>query len=121
MSEPKSTPANSPLSIKRSFAAMRHPGFRAQFITFVLAMIKAGMALFITVSLSRSYFFVTDTLQMWQAPEPHAALRYRGAVGSGERGAARRDGALPRCPVADRDPVKLFHGRAAVKPFWRLA
>jgi MFS family permease len=100
---------------------MRHPGFRAQFSTFVLAMmadniehvisywmvfqkfhspalagfaivshwlpfllfsvasgaladrfdprrvIQAGMALFIIASLSWSYFFVTDSLQMWQA------------------------------------------------------
>src|ERR1700759_5275929 len=106
---------------KRSFAAMRHPGFRAQFSTFVIAMmadniehvisywmvyqkfhspalagfasvshwlpflmfsvasgaladrfdprriIQIGMALFITASLSWSYFFVTDSLQMWQA------------------------------------------------------
>jgi len=106
---------------KRSFAAMRHPGFRAQFITFVLAMmadniehvisywmvyqkfhspalagfaivshwlpfllfsvasgaladrfdprriIQIGMSLFIIASLSWSYFFVTGTLQMWQA------------------------------------------------------
>jgi MFS family permease len=105
----------------RSFAAMRHPGFRAQFSTFVLAMmadniehvisywmmyqkfhspalggfaivshwlpfllfsvasgaladrfdprrvIQCGMALFIIASLSWSYFFVTDSLQMWQA------------------------------------------------------
>ncbi len=100
---------------------MRHPGFRAQFTTFVLAMmadniehvisywvvyqkfhspalggfaivshwlpfllfsvasgaladrfdprrvIQCGMALFIIASLSWSYFFVTDSLQMWQA------------------------------------------------------
>ncbi|MGA9088874.1 MAG: MFS transporter [Bradyrhizobium sp.] len=100
---------------------MRHPGFRAQFITYVLAMmadniehvisywmvyqkfhspalagfaivshwlpfllfsvaagaladrfdprriIQIGMTLFIIASLSWSYFFVTDTLQMWQA------------------------------------------------------
>lgn len=100
---------------------MRHPGFRAQFSTFVLAMmadniehvisywvvfqkfhspalggfaivshwlpfllfsvasgaladrfdprrvIQCGMALFIIASLSWSYFFVTDSLQMWQA------------------------------------------------------
>jgi len=100
---------------------MRHPGFRAQFSTFVLAMmadniehvisywvvfqkfhspalagfaivshwlpfllfsvasgalaerfdprrvIQTGMALFIIASLSWSYFFVTDSLQMWQA------------------------------------------------------
>ena len=100
---------------------MRHPGFRAQFTTFVLAMmadniehvisywvvyqkfhspalggfaivshwlpfllfsvasgaladrfdprrvIQCGMALFIVASLSWSYFFVTDSLQMWQA------------------------------------------------------
>src|SRR6201997_20956 len=109
------------LSTGRSFAAMRHPGFRAQFITFVLAMmadniehvisywvvfqkfhspalggfavvshwlpfllfsvasgaladrfdprrvIQIGMGLFIIASLSWSYFFVTGTLQMWQA------------------------------------------------------
>src|SRR6201996_722931 len=30
-------------------------------------VIQAGMALFIVASLSWSYFFVTDTLQMWQA------------------------------------------------------
>jgi MFS family permease len=106
---------------RRSFAAMRHRGFRAQFITFVLAMmadniehvisywvmfqkfhspalggfavvshwlpfllfsvasgaladrfdprrvIQVGMGLFITASLSWGYFFVTGTLQMWQA------------------------------------------------------
>src|ERR1700684_2240514 len=105
----------------RSFAAMRHPGFRAQFTTYVLAMmadniehvisywvvfqkfhspalggfavvshwlpflmfsvasgalaerfdprrvIQAGMALFILASLSWGYFFITGTLQMWQA------------------------------------------------------
>src|ERR1700749_1509953 len=105
----------------RSFAAMRHPGFRAQFTTFVFAMmadniehvisywvvyrkfhspalagfaivshwlpflmfsvasgalaerfdprrvIQAGMSLFIIASLSWSYFFVTGSLQMWQA------------------------------------------------------
>src|ERR1700739_1105843 len=105
----------------RSFAAMRPPGFRAQFSTFVLAMmadniehvisywvmyqkfhspalggfaivshwlpfllfwvaagapadrldprrvIQCGMALFIIASLSWSYFFITDSLQMWQA------------------------------------------------------
>jgi MFS family permease len=106
---------------RRSFAAMRYRGFRAQFITFVLAMmadniehvisywvmfqkfhspalggfavvshwlpfllfsvasgaladrfdprrvIQVGMGLFITASLSWGYFFVTGTLQMWQA------------------------------------------------------
>src|ERR1700748_2479051 len=106
---------------KRSFAAMRHRGFRAQFTTYVLAMmadniehvisywvvfqkfhspalgglavvshwlplllvsvgsralagrvhphriIQIGMALFIIASLSWSYFFITDSLQMWQA------------------------------------------------------
>jgi MFS family permease len=110
-----------PLPKTRSFAAMRHPGFRAQFTTFVLAMmadniehvisywvvfqkfhspalggfavvshwlpfllfsvasgalaerfdprrvIQAGMALFILASLSWGYFFITGTLQMWQA------------------------------------------------------
>jgi MFS family permease len=106
---------------RQSFAALRHGGFRAQFITYVLAMmadniehvisywvvfqkfhspalggfavvshwlpfllfsvasgaladrfdprrvIQAGMALFIIASLSWGYFFVTDSLQMWQA------------------------------------------------------
>src|ERR1700760_2776696 len=106
---------------RRSFAAMRHPGFRAQFTTYVLAMmadniehvisywvvfqkfhspalggfaivshwlpfllfsvvsgalaerfdprrvIQIGMGLFILASLSWGYFFVTDSLQMWQA------------------------------------------------------
>src|ERR1700710_1115454 len=119
MTEPK--PDGASLPAKRSFAALRHPGFRAQFSTFVFAMmadniehvisywvvyqkfhspalagfaivshwlpcllfsvvsgalaerfdprrvIQVGMALFITASLSWSYFFVTDTLQMWQA------------------------------------------------------
>jgi MFS family permease len=104
-----------------SFAALRHPGYRAQFITFIVAMmadniehvisywvvfrkfespapagfavvshwlpfllfsvlagaladrydprriIQCGMALFITASLGWSYFFITDTLQMWHA------------------------------------------------------
>jgi MFS family permease len=121
MNEMKQVPVNGPPAAKRSFAAMRHPGFRAQFITFVLAMmadniehvisywmlfqkfhspalagfaivshwlpflvfsvasgaladrfdprriIQIGMALFITASLSWGYFFITDTLQMWQA------------------------------------------------------
>ena len=117
----KSPPVNAPRSTKRSFAAMRHAGFRAQFTTFVLAMmadniehvisywmvfqkfhspalggfavvshwlpfllfsvasgaladrfdprriIQIGMTLFIIASLSWGYFFITDTLQMWQA------------------------------------------------------
>jgi MFS family permease len=121
MTDTKSLPAGAPPSARRSFAAMRHPGFRAQFITYVLAMmadniehvisywmvfqkfhspalggfaivshwlpfllfsvasgaladrfdprriIQIGMALFIIASLSWSYFFVTGTLQMWQA------------------------------------------------------
>src|SRR5471030_649507 len=121
MTDPTSTTADVHLPAKRSFAAMRHRGFRAQFITFVLAMmadniehvisywvvyqkfhspalagfaivshwlpfllfsvasgalaerfdprrvIQIGMGLFIIASLSWSYFFVTDTLQMWQA------------------------------------------------------
>src|SRR6202000_1656205 len=104
----------------RSFAAMRHPGFRAQFTTFVFAMmadniehvisywvvfqkfhspalggfavvshwlpflmfsvasgalaerfdprrvIQCGMALFIIASLAWAYFFLPDSLQMWQ-------------------------------------------------------
>jgi MFS family permease len=108
-------------SAKRSFAALRHPGFRTQFITFIVAMmadniehvisywmmyqkfhspalagfavvshwlpfllfsvasgaladrfdlrrvIQLGMALFILASLSWGYFFITGTLQMWQA------------------------------------------------------
>src|SRR5450755_3386846 len=115
------TTSSAPAARKRSFAAMRHPGFRAQFITYVLAMmadniehvisywmvfqkfhspalggfavvshwlpyllfsvasgaladrfdprriIQIGMSLFIIASLSWSYFFVTGTLQMWQA------------------------------------------------------
>jgi len=121
MNEMKPVRAAAPPPGKRSFAAMRHPGFRAQFTTFVLAMmadniehvisywvvfqkfhspalggfaivshwlpfllfsvasgalaerfdprrvIQAGMALFIIASLSWSYFFVTGSLQMWQA------------------------------------------------------
>src|ERR1700749_820462 len=121
MSDTKLAPARAPLSTKRSFAAMRHPGFRAQFITYVVAMmadniehvisywlvfqkfhsralggfavvshwlpfllfsvasgalaerfdprrvIQTGMMLFIIASLSWGYFFVTGTLQMWQA------------------------------------------------------
>jgi MFS family permease len=121
MTEASSTEAAAAPPARRSFAAMRHRGFRAQFITFVLAMmadniehvisywvvfqkfhspalggfaivshwlpfllfsvasgaladrfdprrvIQAGMALFILASLGWGYFFVTDTLQMWQA------------------------------------------------------
>ena len=121
MNDMRPIPVNAPPPPKRSFAAMRHPGFRAQFVTFVLAMmadniehvisywmvfqkfhspalagfaivshwlpyllfsvasgalaerfdprrvIQVGMTLFIIASLSWSYFFVTDTLQMWQA------------------------------------------------------
>jgi MFS family permease len=121
MNEMKPVSAGASPAARRSFAAMRHPGFRAQFATFVLAMmadniehvisywmvyqkfhspalagfaivshwlpfllfsvasgaladrfdprrlIQIGMALFIIASLSWSYFFVTGTLQMWQA------------------------------------------------------
>jgi MFS family permease len=121
MNEMKAIRADASPPAKRSFAAMRHPGFRAQFTTYVLAMmadniehvisywvvfqkfhspalggfavvshwlpfllfsvvsgalaerfdprriIQAGMCLFIIASLSWSYFFVTGSLQMWQA------------------------------------------------------
>jgi len=121
MNETTAAPAGVSSSKKRSFAALRHQGFRAQFITYVLAMmadnvehvisywvvyqkfhspalagfaivshwlpfllfsvasgalaerfdprrvIQAGMVLFIIASLSWGYFFVTGTLQMWQA------------------------------------------------------
>ena len=121
MNELKPIRVNAPSPAKRSFAAMRHRGFQAQFSTYVLAMmadniehvisywvvfqkfhspalggfavvshwlpflvfsvasgalaerfdprrvIQIGMALFIIASLSWSYFFVTGTLQMWQA------------------------------------------------------
>ena len=38
MHDTTAAPVNAAPTAKRSFAAMRHPGFRAQFITFVLAM-----------------------------------------------------------------------------------
>jgi MFS family permease len=110
-----------PAPVQRSFAAMRHPGFRAQFSTYVLAMmadnvehvisywmvfqkfhspalagfavlshwlpflvfsvatgalaerfdprriIQCGMLLFIIASLGWGYFFITDSLHVWQA------------------------------------------------------
>jgi MFS family permease len=113
--------AITPAPAKRSFAAMRHRGFQAQFFTYVVAMmadniehvisywmmfqkfhspalagfaivshwlpfllfsvavgtladrfdirrlIQCGMGLFITASLGWGYFFITDSLQMWQA------------------------------------------------------
>lgn len=115
---PPPQPSPSP---KQSFAALRLPGYRAHFSTYILAMmadniehvisywmvyqkfqspalggfavlshwlpfllfsvpagaladrvdprrlIQIGMALFIAASLGWGYFFVTDTLQMWQA------------------------------------------------------
>jgi MFS family permease len=121
MNELKPIRGNAPSPAKRSFAAMRHKGFQAQFTTYVIAMmadniehvisywvvfqkfhspalggfaivshwlpfllfsvtsgalaerfdprriIQIGMALFIIASLSWSYFFITDSLQMWQA------------------------------------------------------
>ncbi len=121
MTEAVSAPSGAASPAPRSFAAMRHGGFRAQFITYVLAMmadniehvisywvvfqkfhspalggfavlshwlpfllfsvasgalserfdprrvIQVGMGLFILASLSWGYFFVTGTLQMWQA------------------------------------------------------
>ncbi len=121
MTEPTSPPAGAAPPAARSFAAMRHGGFRALFITYVLSMmadniehvisywvvfqkfhspalggfavlshwlpfllfsvasgalaerfdprrvIQVGMGLFITASLAWGYFFITDTLQMWQA------------------------------------------------------
>ncbi len=121
MTEATSPSAGLAPPARRSFAAMRHGGFRAQFITYVLAMmadniehvisywvvfqkfhspalggfavvshwlpfllfsvasgaladrfdprrvIQIGMGLFILASLSWGYFFVTDSLQMWQA------------------------------------------------------
>lgn len=117
MTEAPSSAPSSP----RSFAATRHSGFRAQFITYVFSMmadniehvisywvvfqkfhspalggfavlshwlpfllfsvasgalaerfdprrvIQAGMGLFILASLAWGYFFITDSLQMWQA------------------------------------------------------
>jgi MFS family permease len=116
MNTPSATPPAS-----RSFAAMYNPGYRAHFITYVLAMmadniehvisywvmfqkfhspalggfavlshwlpflafsvsvggmadkrdprriIQVGMAMFIGVSLAWGWFFITDSLQMWQA------------------------------------------------------
>jgi MFS family permease len=113
--------AAQPAPQRRSFAAMRYRGFRAQFTTYVVAMmadniehvisywvlfqkfhspalagfavlshwlpflvfsvaagaladridprriIQCGMALFITASLGWSYFFLTDSLQVWEA------------------------------------------------------
>ncbi len=110
-----------PAPPRRSFAAMRYPGFRAQFTTYVVAMmadniehvisywvlfqkfhspalagfavlshwlpflvfsvaagaladridprriIQCGMALFIMASLGWAYFFLTDSLQVWEA------------------------------------------------------
>jgi MFS family permease len=38
MTDTKFVPVNGAPATKRSFAAMRHPGFRAQFITYVIAM-----------------------------------------------------------------------------------
>jgi MFS family permease len=121
MNELKPIRADASSPAKRSFAAMQHRGFQAQFATYVLAMmadniehvisywvvfqkfhspalggfavvshwlpfllfsvasgalaerfdprrvIQVGMALFIVASLSWSYFFITDSLQMWQA------------------------------------------------------
>jgi MFS family permease len=114
-------PKTAAAQARPSFAALRHPGYRAQFITFIVAMmadniehvisywvvfrkfhspalagfavvshwlpfllfsvaagaladrydprriIQCGMALFITASLGWSYFFITDSLQMWHA------------------------------------------------------
>ena len=38
MTDTKTAPVSAPPPAKRSFAAMRHPGFRAQFVTYVVAM-----------------------------------------------------------------------------------
>jgi MFS family permease len=121
MTELKSAAAGTSVPAKRSFAALRHSGFQAQFFTYAMAMmadniehvisywmmfqkfhspalagfaivshwlpyllfsvvsgalaerfdprriIQVGMALFIIASLAWGYFFITDTLQMWQA------------------------------------------------------
>ncbi len=115
------TSTSSAVAAPRSFEAMRNPGYRAHFTTYVLAMmadniehvisywmmfqkfhspalggfavlshwlpflafsvpvgaladrfdprriIQCGMLLFITASLGWGYYFVTDSLQMWQA------------------------------------------------------
>src|ERR1700678_1349285 len=112
---------NASPAAKRSFAALHHPGFRAQFATYIIAimadniehvisywmlyqkfhspalagfaivshwlpfllfsvasgvlaerfdprrLLQCGMGLFITASLGWGYFFVTGTLQLWQA------------------------------------------------------
>jgi hypothetical protein len=42
MTEVTSPPAGLAPPARRSFAAMRHGGFRAQFITYVLAMMGGG-------------------------------------------------------------------------------
>src|ERR1700732_251120 len=121
MNEKNSNPALPSRPKRHSFPALRHRGFQAQFVTYVLAMmadniehvisywmvfqkfhspalagfavvshwlpflvfsvasgaladridprrlIQCGMGLFITASLGWSYFFITDTLQMWHA------------------------------------------------------
>src|ERR1700723_2752651 len=121
MTEAIPAPVDPSRPANRSFAAIRPPGFRAQFTTFVVAMmadniehvisywmlyqkfhspalggfavvshwlpfllfsvasgaladrfdprriIQTGMTLFIIASLSWGYFFITGTLQMWQA------------------------------------------------------
>ena len=187
MTEPTSPPAGAASPAARSFAAMRHGGFRAQFVTYVLSMmadniehvisywvvfqkfhspalggfavlshwlpfllfsvasgalaerfdprrvIQVGMGLFITASLAWGYFFITDTLQMWQAmvilvihgcagvlwQTPNQMLIYDivGPAGSGERRAAERDGALSRYPDRPcgrrRDPAGARDPRTA--------
>src|SRR5712672_2699172 len=40
MTDTKTVPVNGAPSTKRSFAAMRHPGFRAQFITYWMVFQK---------------------------------------------------------------------------------
>jgi hypothetical protein len=181
MTEPTSPPAGAAPPAARSFAAMRHGGFRAQFVTYVLSMmadniehvisywvvfqkfhspalggfavlshwlpfllfsvagalaerfdprrvIQVGMGLFITASLAWGYFFITDTLQMWQAmvilvihgcagvlwQTPNQMLIYDIVGPADLASAAERGGALSRYPDRPRrrrrDPARARTG-----------
>ena len=81
-------------------------------------LIQCGMVLFIPASAGWGYFFVTDSLEVWHAM---VLLTLHGCAGvlwstssqmllydivgpalAGQRGAAERDGALPRLPGGPR-------------------
>src|SRR5256885_16186453 len=94
MNDTNSVPSGAPLGTKRSFAAMRHPGFRVQFITFVLAMMADNIEHVISYWMVFQKFHSPALAGFGLGSPLFAFLRF--SVGLG--GPARRAGHRPRMP-----------------------